>query len=149
MELHTLPSIITNGKKRGGLGHGSGRGKTSGRGYKGQNSRSKVPLRFEGGALSLTKRMPFLRGKGKNKSFRSTPVIINVNLLNVLPKDSIVDSALLIKHNLVSQKDAKAYGIKILGNGELNTALTVKLPVSKGAQEKIEKAGGTLMNLHE
>lgn len=149
MELHTLPSITTTGKKRGGLGHGSGRGKTAGRGYKGQNSRNKVPLRFEGGALSITKRMPFLRGKGKNKSFRGKFVILNVSALNIFPKDSIVDVALLVKHTLVLEKDVKANGIKILGNGELNVALTVKLPVSAGAQEKIEKAGGKLMKLHE
>ena len=69
MELNKLAKTTVKTKKRLGQGHGSGRVKTSGRGTKGQKARGKIPLRFEGGALPLIKRMPFHRGKGKNKGF--------------------------------------------------------------------------------
>ena len=144
MNIHELESITQTAKKRGGQGHGSGRGKTAGRGQKGQKARNKIPLRFEGGALALTKRLPFLRGKGKHKSFRKRPVVLNISLFNALPKDAVVDIALLVKHKLVKEGEAKAFGVKILGDGELQQSLQVKLPVTKGAKEKIEKAGGTV-----
>lgn len=148
MNLNSLESIITKKKKRVGLGHGSGRGKTSGRGTKGQKARGKVPLDFEGGALPLIKRLPFLRGKDRNKSFKRTPITINVALLNSFPKDSVVDIETLAKHNLVNLADAKLNNVKILGKEELNVALTVKVPASKGATEIIEKAGGKMLS-HE
>ncbi len=142
MQLHSLSKIIKKKKRRLGQGHGSGRVKTSGRGTKGQNARSSRALSFEGGALPLIKRLPFRRGKGRNKSFKPTPVIINVKALELLKKDSVVDLESLIKNHIVSEKDAKIYGVKILGDGELSVSLTVKLPASKGAIKKIEKAGG-------
>jgi large subunit ribosomal protein L15 len=144
MNLTQLEKIKTRGKKRVGQGHGSGRGKTAGRGTKGQKARNDVPLDFEGGALPLIKRLPFLRGKGKNKSFKPTPNVFNVDRLNVFEKGSVVDLESLAKHNLIKLEDAKKKGVKILGDGELNVALTVKLPVSKSASEKIEKAGGNV-----
>ncbi len=142
MNLHQLEKLKTKSKKRVGLGHGSGRGKTSGRGTKGQKARGDVPLRFEGGALPLTKRLPFLRGKGRNKSLQEKANILNVASLNVFTKDAVVDHESLAKHGLVTLDSAKQKGVKILGDGELTVALTVKLPVSKGAAEKIAKAGG-------
>jgi large subunit ribosomal protein L15 len=144
MNLTDLQKITTRGKKRVGQGHGSGRGKTSGRGMKGQKARNSVPLDFEGGALPLIKRLPFLRGKGRNKSIKPTPFVLNVERLNVLPKGSVVDVEALAKHNLVNLEDAKQKGVKILGNGELQVSLTVKVPTSKSASEKIEKAGGSI-----
>lgn len=144
MELHSLPKLTTKSKRRVGRGHGSGRSKTAGRGTKGQNARSKRPLSFEGGALSLIKRLPFLRGKGKNKVFKKKPLIVNVKYLNLLPANSTVDVAFLIKHHIVDQGQAEQYRIKILGEGELTTPLTIKLPVSKSAKKKIENAGGTV-----
>ena len=102
MELHALQSISERGKKRLGQGHGSGRGKTSGRGTKGQKARNKVPLRFEGGALALTKRIPFLRGKQRNRSLQPKPVVINLDIIARLPAKSVVDLATLRKNNLVS-----------------------------------------------
>jgi len=147
MNLHHLQKLTTKSKKRVGLGHGSGRGKTAGRGTKGQKSRNSVPLRFEGGALPLTKRLPFLRGKDRNKSLQEKAVVLNVSVLNNLPKGSIVDEALLAKHGIVSEELSKQKGVKILGSGELSVALTVKLAVSKGAAEKISKAGGTVETL--
>lgn len=145
MNLHSLDSVITKKKKRVGQGHGSGRGKTSGRGMKGQKARGDVPLDFEGGALPLMKRLPFLRGKGRNNAFKPQPVVINVGALNTLPKGSTVDVETLAKHGFIELESVKYTGVKILGDGDLNVALTVKLPVSKGAAEKIKKAGGSVL----
>lgn len=130
--------------RRLGQGHGTGRGKTAGRGQKGQNARSRRALSFEGGALPLIKRLPFRRGKGRNPSLNKKPIVVNFTALNLLPAKSIVDIATLIKHNIVIESDAKKLGVKILGDGELKHALTIKLPISKSAQLKVEKAGGTV-----
>lgn len=145
MKLHSLNKTTEKRKKRLGLGHGSGRVKTSGRGTKGQKARTDIPLRFEGGALALIKRMPFHRGKGKNKVFRKGPLTLNVKALNILEKGSSVNLKTLISKNIVDGKDAKLYGVKILGDGDLKISLIVELPVSKGAQKKIEKAGGKVI----
>lgn len=142
MKLQNITKITKKSKKRLGLGHGSGRVKTSGRGTKGQKARTGIPLRFEGGALALIKRMPFHRGKGKNKMFGKKPIILNVKVLNILDKGSIVNIKTLASRKIIDEKEAKLYGIKILGDGDLKIALTVELPVSAGALKKIEKAGG-------
>lgn len=142
MSLNKLTKISKNKKRRLGQGHGSGRGKTAGRGTKGQKARRNIPLFFEGGALPLIKRLPFRRGKGKNKVFKPSPVILNVKVLNLLKKDTIVDIDSLIKNRIVDASDAKIYGVKILGDGDLKVSLTVNVPVSKSAAVKIQKAGG-------
>jgi len=142
MKLNNLSKITNKKKKRVGEGHGSGRVKTAGRGTKGQKARGKIPLRFEGGALPLIKRLPFRRGKGKNNVYKSKPIIINVKVLNLLKKDSVVDLDLLIKEKIVEMDEAKEYGVKILGDGDIKIPLTIKLPISKNAAEKIKKAGG-------
>lgn len=144
MNLSQIGKLKTKSKKRVGLGHGSGRGKTSGRGTKGQKARNKVAIYFEGGALPLTKRLPFLRGKGRNRSLQQKPAIINVAALNVFPKGTTVTEESLAKQGIVALEEAKQNGVKILGDGELKVAVTVKLPVSKGAAEKIKQAGGTV-----
>lgn len=145
MNLSSLNKITTKRKKRVGLGHGSGRGKTSGRGTKGLKARGSVPLDFEGGSLPLIKRLPFLRGKGRNGSLQAKPLVLNVSDLNVLPKDATVDIETLAKHKLVKLEVAKQIGVKILGDGELKVALKVKVPTSKSAVEKINKAGGSII----
>ncbi len=144
MQLHQLTKITTKGKKRVGLGHGSGRGKTSGRGTKGQKARNSVPLRFEGGALPLTKRLPFLRGKGRNKSLQQKPVVVNVSALNGFSKGAVVTQESLVTQGLVSKELIEAKGVKILGSGDITVALSVQVPVSKGAADKITKAGGSV-----
>src|SRR5579863_2551295 len=144
MNLSHLDKIKTKKKKRVGQGHGSGRGKTSGRGTKGQKARNTVAIYFEGGALPLTKRLPFLRGKGRNRSLQEKSYVINVQALNVFAKGTSVTIESLAKQGIVELESAKQKGVKILGDGELVVALTVKLPVSKGAAEKIKKAGGTV-----
>lgn len=145
MNLHTLSKITDKKKKRLGLGHGSGRVKTSGRGTKGQKARGKIPLFFEGGAVSLIKRLPFRRGKGRNKPVRKAPIIINVKVLNLLPKDITVDLKTLIDYKIVDKKDAEMFGVKILGDGEISIPLKVMLPISKNAALKIQKAGGEIV----
>mgnify|MGYP001568671822 CR=1 FL=1 len=142
MKLSSLTKITKTRKKRLGQGHGSGRGKTAGRGTKGQKAKGKIPLSFEGGALTLIKRLPFMRGKGKNKAFKKGPIIVNVKVLNLLKKGTIVDVKSLIESQIVDADYAKKHGVKILGDGDLSVSLIVKLPVSKGALKKILKAGG-------
>ena len=146
MNLSTLTPITKRSKKRLGLGHGSGRSKTAGRGTKGQKSRNKVPMtRYSGGSLAFVKRLPMLRGKGKNYSLNMVPVVINVGSLNNLKKNAVVDEKLLVEEKFATLKEIKSRGVKILGSGDLSVALTVKLPVSKSAQQKIEKAGGNIV----
>src|SRR3989344_3742209 len=101
MELNKLSKISKREKRRLGQGHGSGRGKTAGRGTKGQGSREKIALSFEGGALPLIKRLPFRRGKGKNKVFKKRPIIVNIKALNILKKGTVVDLKTLINHHIV------------------------------------------------
>lgn len=144
MKLNQLPKTTVRSKKRVGRGIGSGKGgHTVGRGQKGQKSREKIALTFEGTKIkkSLLKRLPLLRGKGKFRSRKARPVIVNLKFLNLLPSQSVVDVDFLIKHKIVAE-EAKVFGVKILGEGEINIPLTVKLPVSAGAKKKIEKAGG-------
>ena len=142
--MQDLLKITTKRQKRLGQGHGSGRGKTGGRGTKGQNARSSRALSFEGGALPLIKRLPFRRGKGRNYSLNKKPLIVNIRALSLLPAKTVVDIEILIKHNIVDSADARKFGVKILGDGELKNALTVKLPITISAKNKIEKAGGTV-----
>src|SRR5664279_425524 len=144
MNLNDIEKLTARSKKRVGLGHGSGRGKTAGRQQKGQKARNSVALRFEGGALPLTKRLPFLRGKGRNAALGEKALVLNVEALEVFAKDAIVDIESLAKKGLVELSVAKQKGVKILGNGALTVALKVKLPVSKGAAEKITKVGGSV-----
>lgn len=144
MELHALTKITTKTKRRLGQGHGSGRVKTAGRGTKGQNARNGVPLWFEGGAVSLIKRLPFRRGKGRNKVYKKKPIAIPLVALNIFKAKEIIDQKALITKHIVDEADAKLYGIKILGNGELKIPVVVRLPISKSAAKKIKKAGGTV-----
>ncbi|HVZ58224.1 MAG TPA: 50S ribosomal protein L15 [Patescibacteria group bacterium] len=142
MELHQLSTISHKDKRRLGQGHGSGRVKTAGRGTKGQKARYDIPLDFEGGALPLIKRLPFLRGKDRNKSLQAKPVVITLQQLNQLPKDTEVTLESLAQHKLISLTEGQLHGVKVLGDGNLSVALTVKVATSKNAEEKIVKAGG-------
>lgn len=143
MELHSLNSLSNKRAKRIGRGSGSGRGKTSGRGTKGQKSRGKVKPLYEGGQLSLIKRLPLLRGKGKNKPLGKKSFIINVKYLNLLPNDTVVDIESLVKYKIIKSNEIKS--VKILGDGRLEKRLLVRLPCSHSAAKKIEQAGGKLM----
>jgi len=145
VEIHTLKKITKKSSRRLGQGYGSARAKTSGRGTKGQKARTKIKLSFEGGALPLIKRLPMLRGKGRNKSIKKAQIVINISDLNALPAKTVVDAETLVKYNIISRIIMeKKLGIKILGDGSLDKSLTVKLPVSKGARQKIEASGGSV-----
>lgn len=143
MKLNLLSSVSHKTQRRLGQGHGSGRGKTAGRGTKGQKARGDIPLQFEGGALPLIKRLPFIRGKGKNDPWKRKPVIIQLNKLHILPKNAVVDIDTLIKHGIIDER-AKTHGVKLLSDGEVGSAYTIKIPTSRKAQEKITQAGGTI-----
>lgn len=148
MNLDNLAKTTEKSKKRIGRGHGSGKGgHTVGKGKYGQKSRKgKIPLMFEGtkNKKSLLKRLPLLRGKGKFKSFRAGPVIINLKYLNLFKEGEVVNLDTLVSKKLISKED-KVFGVKILGEGELNFPLTVEVRTSKGAREKIEKVGGKVV----
>jgi large subunit ribosomal protein L15 len=142
MKLHELaPNAgATATRKRVGRGAGSGLGKTSGRGHKGQNARSGGGVRpgFEGGQNPLYRRVP-KRGFN-NDRFAYDFAIVNLNQLNRFAAGTEVTPELLLSEGIL--KNAKD-GIKILGNGELNVGLTVKAhKFSQSAIEKIQAAGG-------
>ncbi len=144
--LTNLPKIVTPSAKKLGRGHGSGRGKTAGRGTKGQKARENIKLTFAGSSLqaSWLKRLPLLRGKGKNKSLNEKATVVNVKYLGSLKANSEVTLETLKKARIVEASVSK---VKILGDGDLKVALNVSLPCSKGAIKKIEKAGGKVGNL--
>jgi large subunit ribosomal protein L15 len=146
MELHDLrpaPGSKKN-RKRIGRGTGSGHGKTSGRGMKGQGARSgggKGPY-FEGGQLPLVRRLPFRRGF--TNIFKIVYKPVNVGRLeeNFSEGKQEVTPESLVEAGIIKASDK---AVAILGDGELNTALTVKAHrFSKSAQEKIEAAGGSV-----
>jgi large subunit ribosomal protein L15 len=145
VKLNQQPKTTSKSKKRVGRGYGSGKGgHTAGRGAKGLKARGKVGLTFTGTKMkkSFFKKIPLQRGKGKFKSLKASPVIIDLKYLNLLPKGTEVNVANLVKHRIVDPQAAKRYGVKILGNSELKVGLKVSLPCSKGAARLIEKAGG-------
>lgn len=136
------PAGAKHGKKRVGRGNGSGHGNYSGRGCKGQKSRSggKVHLGFEGGQLPLIKRLP--RKRGFVNIFRLEYNIVNVGQLNVFPPDTIVTSQELFKTRLIKLPERP---LKILGTGEINCPLTVQAnKFSAAAEKKIVAAGGKI-----
>ncbi len=141
MNLSELPTLVARNKKRLGRGHGSGRGKTAGRGTKGQKARGSIPQDFEGGQLSITKRLPLMRGKGRNKSRHVAETILSVAKLSRLPKGTVVTVESLKKFKCI---DSDVTAVKILRDGEINVALTVQVACSKSAKAAIEKAGGTV-----
>lgn len=142
MNLTQLPKTVTYSKKRLGRGYGSGKAKTAGRGTKGQKARGTIVPGFEGGQLPLIKRLPFLRGKGRNKRRGVKPRPLSVGALHVLPKGTDVTIAKLKEYKLINPDTTN---VKILGGGALETALVVHLPCSKAAKNAIEKADGTVI----
>lgn len=147
MQLSNLPKTVHKSKKRIGRGHGSGRGgHSSTRGTSGQKQRSSVGLFFEGTKVkkSLLKRLPLFRGKDKFKSHGSETLVINLKYLNVFKSQEVVNLDSLKSKGLL-EKDLGDIAVKILGEGEIGVPLTIELPCSKGAREKIEKAGGKVV----
>ncbi|MBQ5331367.1 MAG: 50S ribosomal protein L15 [Oscillospiraceae bacterium] len=141
MKLHELSPAPGSNRdvKRIGRGHGSGNGKTAGKGHKGQNARSGGGVRpgFEGGQMPMTRRIP---KRGFNNIFAEKPETVNVSALEIFNDGTTVDIDLLRASGLIKKT---ANGVKILGDGELSKNLTVKADAfSASAKEKIEKAGG-------
>ena len=143
MKLHELSAVAgaTHRRKVVGRGPGSGHGKTSGRGEKGQKARSGggVHLWFEGGQTPLFKRLP--RRGFSNKRFETKYAIVNVSDLNRFKDGDVVTPELLKESGLVKKELS---GIKVLGNGKLEKKLTVKANVfTNSAITKIEEMGGS------
>lgn len=143
MDLSNLKPAIgsTKNRKRLGRGPGSGLGKTSGKGHKGQNSRSGGGVKpgFEGGQMPLQRRLP---KRGFTSLSKKEYALVKVSDLELFEEKSVIDLEALGKAGLVSRlKD----GAKILGDGELTKSLTVKAhKFSKSAVQKIEAAGGKI-----
>tara|TARA_A100001011_G_C14293865_1_gene837467 strand:- start:348 stop:800 length:453 start_codon:yes stop_codon:yes gene_type:complete len=145
MKLNSLTKI--NSKKiRPGRGIGSSKGKTSGRGHKGQKARSGVAIKsFEGGQMPLYRRLP---KRGFKSIFKKNIAIINLSSLQKfhdskkLNITNALDLKILKEKNIVNKKCSK---LKVLGSGEIKAKINISVNfISKGAKTKIEKAGGTL-----
>ena len=141
MKLHELAPAAGSTKEhfRVGRGHGSGNGKTAGKGHKGQNARSGGGVRpgFEGGQMPLYRRLP---QRGFKNHFATNYAIVNVGDLDLFEDGAVVDAAALIEAGLVGDE---LDGVKILGSGEITKKLTVKAAAFSGsAKDKIEAAGG-------
>ena len=136
-------------KSRTRVGRGNGsKGTYSGRGLKGQKSRSGggVPLFFEGGQLPLVKRLPFLRGF-KNRFKKDFSIVNLLDIENKFNEGDEVNAESLFNHNLIRKKSSN---VKILGNGNLKKSLKIKVnAVTKSAEEKIKKSGSTIELLNQ
>jgi|SRR5581483_1694819 len=135
-----LKRIVERRKKRLGRGGGSGKGfHTSSHGQKGQKARGSVHILFEGFKVkkSLLRRLPMQRGKSKFKPNSKKPLVINLDVLNLLPEGSTVDIKTLAKAGIIDEKDAQKYGVKILGKGKLTKKLKINLPMSNKVQKLV------------
>ena len=141
MKLNDLKSPgSTKAPKRLGRGIGSGIGKTSGKGHKGQNARSGGGVRpgFEGGQMPLVRRLPKV---GFTNNFRKDYTTVNISSFEKLKENTKITAELLKKEGIISK--IAPYGIKVLGNGNVTKAFTVVCnKITKSAEEKIVKAGG-------
>ncbi len=141
MKLHELspaPGSVRE-TKRIGRGHGSGQGKTAGKGHKGQKARAGrgMQIGFEGGQMPLQRRIP---KRGFNNVFATPYTIINLAVLNRFEEGAVVDVDALLNAGIIKKAP---YGVKVLGNGKIEKALTVKVAAfSESAKAKIEAAGG-------
>ena len=139
MKLNEMTSSGNQVAYRKGRGPGSGNGKTSGRGHKGQNARSGggVRLGFQGGQFPLYRILP---KRGFTNRYATVYTVINVDALNAFENGAVVDAAALIEAGVIKKIND---GLKVLGRGEITKKLTVKANVfSASAKEKIEAAGG-------
>ena len=141
MKMHELAPALGSTKeaKRIGRGHGSGNGKTAGKGHKGQKARAGHGMRagFEGGQMPLQRRVP---KRGFNNIFAEEWLAINVSALEVFEDGTVVDAAALTAKGIIKKANLP---IKVLGNGKLTKKLEVKLNAySASATEKINAAGG-------
>lgn len=140
MKLHELKAVegSSTAAKRKGRGHGSGNGKTAGYGHKGQKARSGAKKAgFEGGQMPLQRRLP---KRGFNNIFATQYVTVKVSDLEKFEAGSVIDAQVLLDAGIIKKV---LDGVKVLGNGEVTKAVTVKAAAyTASAKEKIEKAGG-------
>jgi large subunit ribosomal protein L15 len=143
MQLHTIVRDIPNRKARA-VGRGGKRGKTSGRGTKGQKARAGA--KFRPAIRDAIKKLPKLRGYSFN-SHRPKTVAINLSeIASVIKDGNLLDINFLIENNLLEKQMSKTPVVKLLGTGEITVAISVQgVAVSKTAEEKIKKAGGTII----
>ena len=146
MRLHDLKPNEGSKKlrKRIGRGHGSGSGKTAGRGVKGQNSRQGggVRLYHQGGNLPFFRKLPFMRGEGFSPLNRVRYAEVNLDALHGFAAGAEVTPETLAEAGVLKDKKKP---IKIMGRGDINVALKIKVhKVTDGARQKIEKAGGSV-----
>jgi len=146
MQLHDLKPNEGSKKlrKRVGRGHGSGSGKTSGRGVKGQNARTSGGVRqyHMGGNLPLFRKLPFLRGEGFTPRNRVRYAEVNLDALQGFTAGAEVTPETLASAGLLKDKNKP---IKIMGRGDVKVALKIKVhKVTDGARQKIEQAGGSV-----
>ncbi|MEG1804796.1 MAG: 50S ribosomal protein L15 [Clostridia bacterium] len=144
MRLHDLTPAVgaTSSSKRLGRGVGSGKGKTSGKGHKGQWARSGGGVRpgFEGGQMPLYRRIP---KRGFNNYFRKVYVVVNVSALEAFEPNTEITLEFLLENSIVNDIKGNS-GLKLLANGEITKAIKVKAAKFSGAAKaKIEAAGGT------
>jgi large subunit ribosomal protein L15 len=142
MELHDLKPAEGSRKSRKRVGRGisAGKGKTAGRGTKGQLARSKVRVGFEGGQNPIFKRMPFRRGF--TNIFKTRFEVVNVKQLAKLDVSDPITPELLVERGITRGLE---FPVKILGEGEIDKAVTVRAhKFSESARSKIEAAGGTV-----
>jgi large subunit ribosomal protein L15 len=146
MQSHELKRKNPNKKSRK-VGRGGLRGKTSGRGHKGQKQHGSHGIRAE--IRDQIKKIPKLRGRGKNsnKSIKPDAVAVNLATLNaVFSNGDTVSKATLLEKNILSGAQFRKNEVKILANGDLDKKLTIEgCKVSKSAEEKISKAGGSIV----
>jgi large subunit ribosomal protein L15 len=141
MKLHELapaPGANTESYRRG-RGHGSGNGKTAGKGHKGQKARSGGSIRpgFEGGQMPLQRQIP---KRGFKNIFATEYAIVNVGDLEIFENGTVVNEQTLVEAGLLKKT---LDGVKVLGNGELTKQLTVEVAAfSESAKQKIEEVGG-------
>ena len=137
--LRPAEGSVQNGNFRRGRGHGSGNGKTAGKGHKGQKARSGATRPgFEGGQMPLIRRIP---KRGFNNVFKKEYAIVNVSDLEIFDDGTEVTAELLIEKGVLSK--VGSYGVKVLGNGTLTKKLEVKAnKFTKSAAQIIQKAGG-------
>ncbi len=148
MNLNTLVQTVERSKKRMGRGLGSGKGKTGGRGQKGQKARGKIPAANVGGGLILYKKLPYNRGfsrRGGNPQRAPKPVLVKLSELSIYKATETVTVQSLIEKGLVSDKEVAKKGVKVLASGEFKNAISIQLPISKNVAAIIEKNGGKVL----
>ena len=141
MFLDNLIKTTTKSNKRLGRGYGSGKGgHTSSRGQKGQKSRTKVGILFEGTKSNkdFFRQVPMLRGKSKLKSHQKDTVVIKLSALAVFKDGETVDEQALLKHKLATEREIKSFGVKVLFDKAIDKKLIIKVPASKAVLKSQE-----------